>query len=114
MVIIYMESVSSSPQCEKANAGSHCKITNFSQVSQETAQKNIRGSQTLLCSPRSGSGCAVVLEALDFLEALEELEKLDALEGLERLEELEKQKKTSPPRNRAPLVGASIKGSATL
>lgn len=36
---IYMESVSSSPQCEKANAGSHRKVTTFSQVSQETVQK---------------------------------------------------------------------------
>ena len=80
-----MESVSSSPQCEKANAGSHCKVTNFSQVSQETAQKNIRGSQTLLCSPRSGSGCAVVLEGLEKLDALEGLERLEKLEGLEKL-----------------------------
>ena len=75
------------------------KLRTFRKFRKKQRRKNIRGSQTLLCSPRSGSGCAVGLEALDFLEALEELEKLDALEGLERLEELEKQKKTSPPRN---------------
>ncbi len=38
------------------------------------------------------------------LEALEALEELEALEFLEKL---------APPKNRAPLCGASIKGSAT-
>ena len=37
------------------------------------SEKDVRGSQTLLCSPRSGSGCAVGLEALEKLEALERL-----------------------------------------
>ena len=43
------------------------------------ANLDIRGAQTLLCSPRSGSGCAVGLEALEALEALEGLEALEAL-----------------------------------
>ena len=52
------------------------------------ANLDIRGAQTLLCSPRSGSGCAVGLEALEALEALEGLEALEALEKLEFLEKL--------------------------
>ena len=44
------------------------------------SEKDVRGSQTLLCSPRSGSGCAVGLEALEELEALEKLEPLETLE----------------------------------
>ena len=44
---------------------------------------------------------------------LDALENLEALERLEKLEALAPPRKTSPPRNRAPLVGASIEGSAT-
>ena len=43
------------------------------------ANLDIRGAQTLLCSPRSGSGCAVGLESLEELESLEKLEFLEKL-----------------------------------
>lgn len=38
-----LESVSSSSQCEKANAGSHCKVTKKSQVSKEIEKKILEG-----------------------------------------------------------------------
>lgn len=40
---LYMKSVSSSPQSEKANAGSHCKVTKKSQVSKEIEKKILEG-----------------------------------------------------------------------
>ena len=54
---IYMESVSSSPQSEKANAGSHRKVTKKSQVSQGTAQKKLEGRRSFYARPyKRGSG----------------------------------------------------------
>ena len=66
------------------------------------------GSRTHFRSPRSGSGCAVGQEALEKLENSRKTRKT------RNSRSSRKTRSTSPPRNRAPLVGANIKGSATL